>query len=182
MVLKIKIKYYFMRRENFIEAEYMSITNLAVFFEKENSDLEKLDPNLEKLISFIGEEKELVSDKKKLMYDIILKELPYYWLFLQDEFRKTIKGNEFKAIVDDMPEQGGKGLSVLLRNKLIALLNIDEDLLQSCIFHYSKLKENGMAIEKNNIFDVYKKVYIEDKNFNLKDIDLVVSAYKKELE
>ena len=157
----------------------MSIESLAIFFAEEKFSLKKLDLNLEKLILFIDKQKEFVSDKKKVMYDIILKELPYYWCFLQDDFKKTMRGESFKDIIDDMPEQEGNDLLVLLRNKLIALLNINEDLLESCIFYYSKLKEKGIVIEKNNIFDVYKKVFAENKNFNLKQIDLVVSRYKE---
>lgn len=167
------------KESNFDLKEYMSIESLASFFIEEDSSLEKNDLNLERVLLFLEKEKSGASDKKKLMYDLILNELPYYWRFLQDDLQGEIQENEIKAIIDDMPEQEGKPLALLLKNKLIALLDINEDLLQSCIFYYSQFSKKNKEINKGIIIDVYKKVHSKKKSFSLSDMDLVADAYKE---
>lgn len=160
--------------------EYLSIESLADFFEEEAKSIRGIDLGLAALLDDMKRERGGFGEQKRIMYDFLMRELPYYWNLLQADFKESVSIENIKQIVNDMPEQKASILHAFLKSKLIALLEINEDLLQSCVFHYSKTKERGGAVKKSDIFNVYKNVYAKNKKFTLNDLGLVISEYEKE--
>jgi len=164
---------------NFSKEEYLSIDNLHDLLLEEASCVNEVDLSLDEIKAALLEQKSDLDFRKKNLLDSILVELPYYWSLLDDSLKEKIQVADLLKILYDLPILKANALTTYLRNKLSLFFEINEDLLQSCIYYYSRFKKEKQLLSSQKIIEVYKAVYAKHKNFTLKDIGFVISEYKK---